>query len=170
MSEAVSVFVCTGCDIGAALDTDALGEVASEDFSIGEIHTHPALCNDEGVAQVRATLGEDGKAVLCACSPREKCEAFRFGDHVVTRANFREGVVWSHPTGDEDTQMLAEDYLRMAVTQAEKTTTPKPFDEEITKSLLVVGGGIAGLKAALSWNAGRFSEEDAWFKGARKRD
>ena len=84
MSDSVSVFVCTGCEIGDALDMDALGEVASEDFSIRQIHTHPALCSDEGVAQVRAALGEDGKAVLCACSQREKCDVFRFGDHVVT--------------------------------------------------------------------------------------
>lgn len=148
MSDSVSLFLCTGCEIGGALDVEALQGVASEDFGIDEIHAHPALCSAEGVAAIRDAIGEDGKAVLCACSPRAKCDVFRFGDHVVTRANFREGVVWSHPANDEDTQMLAEDYLRIAVTQAQKSETPTPFEEEITRTVLVVGGGLTGLTAA----------------------
>lgn len=146
----ISVFVCTGCEIGDGLDLEAIQGVASEDCGVKEpLKTHPNLCGEEGVAQIREALGDDGKAVLCACSPREKCDAFRFDGHVVTRANFREGVVWSHPANEEDTQMLAEDYLRMAVVQAEKADSPEPFDEDVELSLMVVGGGLTGLTAAL---------------------
>ena len=147
--EKVNVYICTGCGIGEALDLDALKGVVEEDFSIDDVKTHEALCGTEGVALVKADLEAGGKAVLGACSPREKCEEFRFDGKVVTRANLREGVVWSHPSGDEDTQMVAEDYLRMAVVQAQKTEAPVPFDKEISDTLLVVGGGLTGLSAAL---------------------
>ncbi|MHC4860953.1 MAG: FAD-dependent oxidoreductase [Planctomycetota bacterium] len=145
----INVYVCTGCGIGEALDVEALKGVVNEDFGIDDVKTHAALCSEEGVAAVRTDLEAGGKAVLAACSPREMCEVFRFGSSVVARANLREGVIWTHPANDEDTQMVAEDYVRMAVTQATKSETPEPFDEEISDSILVVGGGTTGLTAAL---------------------
>ena len=58
-------------------------------------------------------------------------------------------VVWSHPPNDEDTQMLAEDYLRMGIARAQKAEVPEPFEAEIDKTILVVGGGQSGMTAAL---------------------
>ena len=58
-------------------------------------------------------------------------------------------VVWSHPPNDEDTQMLAEDYLRMGIARAKKAELPEPFEAEIDKTILVVGGGQTGMTAAL---------------------
>jgi len=77
---------------------------------------------------------------------------FDFGpDRIVERVNIREQVVWSHEPGDEDTQMLAEDNLRMGCVKANDTQLPEPFkaEEEYSKDVLVVGGGLAGLTAAL---------------------
>ena len=45
--------------------------------------------------------------------------------------------------------MMAEDYMRMGITKVEKTTLPKPYLEAIDKTILVVGGGVSGLQAAL---------------------
>ena len=60
--------------------------------------------------------------VVAACSPRFKAEAFSFNHgSVVERVNLREHVAWCHKPQDEDTQMLAEDYLRMGVARALKT-------------------------------------------------
>jgi len=60
-------------------------------------------------------------------------------------------VVWCQPAGEEDTQMLAEDYLRMYITKIQKMDLLEPFrpEEELDKSILVVGGGLAGITAAL---------------------
>jgi quinone-modifying oxidoreductase subunit QmoB len=63
----------------------------------------------------------------------------------------REHVVWCHPAGEEDTQMVAEDYLRMYIAKIRKMEALEPFqpEEAIDKSILVVGGGITGMTAAL---------------------
>ena len=149
MSDKISVFICSGCDIGKSVDLDAIAKLPGEEFSIQDVETHECLCGEDGVAKVRAALAGGGKAVLAACSHREKADVFRFPDSLVTRANLREGVAWCQPAGEEDTTMLAEDYLRMAIVQAQTSAVPVPFTEEITDADLVVGGGLTGLTAAI---------------------
>ena len=69
--------------------------------------------------------------------------------HDPERVNLREQVTWCHKPKDEDTQMLAEDCLRMGITKAQKTEPIEPLSEAIFRKLLVVGGGITGITAAL---------------------
>jgi len=77
-------------------------------------------------------------------------DRFQFNGAQVIRANMREQVVWCHPAGDEDTQMLAADQLRMAITKATKSNAPEPWKEgDFSEKILVVGGGYVGLSAAL---------------------
>jgi quinone-modifying oxidoreductase subunit QmoB len=88
--------------------------------------------------------------VIAACSPRMKTDTFAFGQGVVPeRVNLRELVAWCHKPHDEDTQMLAEDYLRMGIVKAQKTEPLEPLAEAISRKLLVVGGGITGITVAL---------------------
>jgi quinone-modifying oxidoreductase subunit QmoB len=68
---------------------------------------------------------------------------------VLDRVNIREHVVWCQKPNDEDTQMLAEDYLRMGITKAKQSERLEPAHEEVSKRLLVVGGGVTGMTAAL---------------------
>jgi quinone-modifying oxidoreductase subunit QmoB len=75
---------------------------------------------------------------------------FSFDDVLTTRVNLREQVVWSHEANDEDTDMMAQDYLRMGIVRAQKASVPEPYqEEEIDRTVLVVGGGVTGLTAAL---------------------
>ena len=70
-------------------------------------------------------------------------------DKVLERVNLREQVIWSHPANDEDTQMLAEDQLRMGIVRAREAEPPAPFvAEDVSKRILVVGGGLAGMTSA----------------------
>ncbi len=88
--------------------------------------------------------------MVAACSPRFKTEVFHFNHGtVVERVNLREHVAWCHKPQDEDTQMLAEDYLRMGIARALKTEPLEPLHDEISRTILVVGGGMAGITAAL---------------------
>ncbi len=53
-------------------------------------------------------------------------------------------------------QEMGEDYVRMAVTHGQKTELPEPYQlETISKKILVMGGGIAGLTAARRGCQGR---------------
>ncbi len=158
MSNTIATYLCTGCGIGDALDMDMMNEAAGEVSA--EIKTHEALCQESGRAMIQADIdGGVNSVAICACSMRVMQEEFNFGDQVsVSRGNIREGAVWSaqKPSEERDeatvkefTTQAAGDILRMAVTQAQKTALPEPFQLETTNmDILVMGGGIAGLTAA----------------------
>ncbi len=149
--ERLGVFLCTGCGIGEALNVESLGAVVKEPPG-ATFTTHARLCAPEGVEAIRSAIagGEVGGVLLAACSPRAKSAEFRFDptQTAVERVSLREHAVWSHPAGDEDTQSLAEDLLRMGMARLAKTALPTPLHEAIEPTVLVVGGGLAGLEAA----------------------
>ncbi len=144
--EKVGVYICTGCDIDK-LDIGRLQNVAKEEFGI-EAKVHAHLCSKEGVEMIKKDAAELDAIVIAACSPRVKESVFSFNGKYVERVNLREGVVWSHDI-DEHAQELAEDYLRIGITKAQKAEKPEPYLQETSKDILVVGGGVTGLAAAL---------------------
>ncbi len=149
--ERVGVFLCTGCDIGASIDEAALEKVATAG---GAAHfaKNPCFCSDEGVASIRAAVdaGTVNGVVVAGCSARHKLEEFRFDPTKVQveRVALRELAVWSHAPKHEDTQALADDLLRMGMIKAQKMTPANRIAETIEQTVLVVGGGLAGLQAA----------------------
>jgi quinone-modifying oxidoreductase subunit QmoB len=147
----LGVYICTGCEIGDSLDTAQLSKVATGEYKVPVCRTHAALCG-AGADEIREDLksGNVDTVVVAACSPRFKAEFFNFNHGtVVERVNLREHVAWCHKPNDEDTQMLAEDYLRMGIVRAQKTEAAAPLSEAICRTVLVVGGGITGITAAL---------------------
>jgi quinone-modifying oxidoreductase subunit QmoB len=150
VTKTMAVYVCQGCGIGDAVDVEALCKVAKDELGVERCVAHPCLCGDAG----RALLAEDvaggvNTQVVAACSPRFMTDAFAFDGCFTERVNLREQVIWSHEPKTEDTQALAEDYLRMGIVRAQKAELPEPFQAEIDKTVLVVGGGVTGLTAAL---------------------
>ena len=152
MDQKIGVYICSGCGIGESIDVGALSAVANES-TIAKCADHPVMCGEEGAGLIRADLGsgEINCAVIAACSGRVKTDVFSFDPMttIVERVNIREHVAWCQPPGHEDTQMMAEDYLRMGIIKVEKSTLPKPYLEAIDQNLLVIGGGAAGLQASL---------------------
>ena len=144
------VYLCKGCGIGEAVSVDELEAVAGE-MKAPLCRQHDSLCAEDGVAMIKKDLAEGtvNQVVIAACSSRVMTDRFDFDGAQVIRANLREQVVWTHPAGDEDTQMMAADNLRMAIAQAGKTAPPEPWSEgEFSQRILVVGGGVSGLSAA----------------------
>lgn len=152
MEQRIGCYICTGCGIGETLDIDSLVENGTDNITPAECRTHPALCSEEGLELIRTDIKDGGvnSVVIAACSPRVMTEQFDFDRNrvFVERVNLREQVAWSHEPGDENTQELAEDYVRMGLAKAEKAGVPQPEVEKVNRSLLVVGGGVAGLTAA----------------------
>ncbi len=153
MDKKTGVYICTGCGIGDALDADALSNLATSEFKVASCKLSPILCSAEGLSLMRQDIDGAGidSLVIAACSPRVMTDAFTFElDKVVERVNLREQVAWCHPAGDEDTQMLAEDQLRMGITKANEMQPLTPFEaEDMSKRILVVGGGLTGMTAAV---------------------
>ncbi len=163
MDKVYGAYLCTGCGIGDVLDVDGLKSAASE--AGAEMQDHSCLCGAEGRALIKKDIADNGvnSVIVCACSPRVMQEEFTFGEGIMTiRGNLREQVAWTADTEREEEgvddflQELGEDYVRMAVTRAQKSELPEPYKlETINKNILIMGGGIAGLTAALeASNAG----------------
>jgi quinone-modifying oxidoreductase subunit QmoB len=150
-----AAYICTGCGIGDRLDAKQLARVAQREGKMALVREHPFLCSDEGVASIRADIA--GEAVthvlLAACSRRMKAEAFHFPEAAVARANLREGVLWLVAEGaehDEVRQEMADDHVRMGCAELKKLKLPAGNPNAAGSCrLLVVGGGISGLTAAL---------------------
>ncbi|MFH2007370.1 MAG: hydrogenase iron-sulfur subunit [bacterium] len=151
MDKKLGVYICTGCGIGDALDIEAVAKIATSDGKAALCKNHEYLCGEEGRALIQGDLDSESLDVVAvaACSMREKQREFQFGNAWVERINFREHLAWCHEPNDEDTQWLAEDYLRMLGARVAVTSKPEPHVEEMTDRLLVVGGGVSGLNAAL---------------------
>jgi len=150
METKVGLYICKGCEIGRSIDIDKLIEEA-EGSKLPVCKTHDILCSREAVDQIKADIESEGldRVVVGACSGRVFPELFNFGDRVVTeRVNLREHVAWCHEANDEDTQMLAEDYVKMGINKVQHAEPPEPLKEETSKDILVVGGGMTGMTAA----------------------
>ena len=146
MEKKIAVYICTGCGIDDALDIEQLGKVATDDSSVPICRNHPNLCSREGVQLIKDDMANEGAntLVVAACSHRVMYDAFNFENVIVDRVNIREQVVWCQKPGEEDTQMMAEDYLRMGLAKVKAMELPEPYlpEEEISREILVVGGGI----------------------------
>ncbi len=146
------LYLCAGCGIGEAVSIDELETLATGDLKIPTCVKHDFLCGDDGVAAIAKDVadGTVNQPIIAACSHRVMTDRFEFDGAHVVRANLREQVAWSQPPGEEDTQMLAADQIRVAVAQAAKSAAPEPGDTgEVSRRILVVGGGSSGLTAAL---------------------
>ena len=151
MEEKLGVYICTGYGIGEALDIEALQKVATGEYKAAVCETI-ASCAAEDLKALRAAVEEQQVSRLVIAGPSSR---FYESDDlpagvIVEKVNLLEWVVQTHPAGDEDTQMMAEDYLRMGIVRAQKTSVPELFEEHdaLCKTIMVVGGGIAGLTAA----------------------
>jgi len=160
MDKKYCAYICAGCGIGDALDLEALAEIVTDEMSM-ECKSHDCLCGAEGRAFIEKDIAEGvNTVVIGACSPRVMTHEFDFGqDKITVRANLREQVVWAEikPAEGEEPDSEAEeylmetagDYMRMACTRAQKTELADPYQlEELNKTILVMGGGLAGLTAA----------------------
>ena len=153
MEKKIAVYICSGCGIGDALDIEQLGKVATDEKKVPICRNHPNLCSQEGVDLIKNDIDNEGAntLVVAACSHRVMYDAFNFENCIVDRVNIREQVAWCQKPGEEDTQMMAEDYMRMGLAKVGAMELPEPFqpEEEISRDILVVGGGLSGLTAAL---------------------
>jgi len=146
MSDSTKVFICKGCGIGESLNLDKLKEIAEKEFS-AQTMICEQLCNESNLIRDCLVKGTN-KVLIAACSQRNKTPNFQFENTIVERVNLREGVIWSHSSGD-DMQGMAEDYLRMGMASLKNKSPPSQLELGKSKDILVIGGGITGMTAAI---------------------
>jgi quinone-modifying oxidoreductase subunit QmoB len=153
MEKKFGVYICKGCGIAEAVDIEKLSNVATKDMKMPFCKTHDVLCSPDGVRIIKDDIANEGvnTITIAACSPRVKYDVFDFPGTITERVNIREFVAWSQEPNNEETQSLAGDYLTMGIVRTQKGDMPEPnILDDLSSSILVIGGGISGMTAALS--------------------
>ena len=154
----IGVFVChCGENIGATVDC---GKVAAEIAKMDgvEVSTdYKYMCSDPGQTLIKDAIREKGLdgVVVAACSPRMHETTFRkacseacLNPYLCEIANIREHCSWVHEKGEATTEKAIE-LVRMQVEKVRRDRPLSPIEVPVTKKALVIGGGIAGIQAAL---------------------
>jgi len=151
----IGAYICKGCGIGERLDAGQLETTATRDGKAAICQTSDFLCSEAGVKMIQDDIDNEGvnRVVIAACSRRAKTEAFAFENVAMIRTNLREGVIWVRPDTEdqqETTQEMADDYIRMGCAEAKYAKPPSASGQQgVNKNILIAGGGIAGMTAAI---------------------
>jgi len=157
--EGVAVFFCH-CDgeVSGMVDVPAVMKYAATLPKVVIAEEHEHLCSKEGIARLKEVLGDAkvDRVVMAACSPRthgdiflSALESVGINEYLVEFANLREQCAWVHEDRMEATDK-AKDLVRMAVFRAMELEPLEKIKLSIIPSALVIGGGVAGMEAALN--------------------
>ena len=155
----IGVFVCDcGSNIAGALNTEAVREYAETLPDVVAVVGNRYTCADPGQQEIQKTIYEHNlnRVVVASCSPTSYESIFRqciseagLNPYLLEMANIREQCSWVTPGNWEAATEKAKDIVNVAVARARWL---HPQDEElipVTHAALVIGGGVAGMQAAL---------------------
>ncbi len=154
----IGVFVChCGENIGRTVDCAAVAAALADHPGVVVAKDYKYMCSDPGQALIKQAIAEqrlDG-VVVAACSPHMHEKTFRraTADSGVNpfrceMANIREHCSWIH----EDRARATEKAIDLTRVIVEKVKRNRPLETiriPVTRRALVIGGGIAGIQAAL---------------------
>jgi len=152
------VYLCRcGPNLGALVALDAVADAAGK-AGAADVAVHDLLCAPEGRAWLAARLRERGvsRAVVAACSPREHERTFQgvladagLASHALAMVNLREQVEWV----GGDARTATERARRLVVAGLARAALQRAIpaaDVPVAADVRVVGGGVAGVSAALA--------------------
>lgn len=156
----IAVFLC-GCggEGGSALDLEQLADYVSKSRGVVHVEQMPYLCLGDSMEAIGKRLKEHetNRLVLGACSllvnesMRDKVAAQAGLDPAAVRVvNLREDLVWVHRDQPDMALAKAKSLLAMAVEDVRQLDYPPVSMSTVIPRALVIGGGIAGITAALS--------------------
>ncbi|OGG44657.1 MAG: disulfide reductase [Candidatus Handelsmanbacteria bacterium RIFCSPLOWO2_12_FULL_64_10] len=161
----VGVYIChCGTNIAGVVDVRALTEYAASLPRVAVARDYKYMCSDPGQELIKQDIREQGldRIVVAACSPLLHEKTFReataqggLNPFFFQMVNIREHDAWVHEDKGAATEK-AKDLIRAAVRRVLLHQPLEPRKAPIHPDALVVGGGIAGIHAALTLaNAGK---------------
>jgi len=151
------VYVChCGGNIADVVDVERVVKEVNDLPGVVVARDNTFMCSDPGQAAILEDVEEHGlnRVVVAACSPTLHEGTFRsvlkragVNVYLLEQANIREQVSWVHHAGAEATDK-ATTLIRAALAKAGKLGPLAPVSVNATRRALVVGGGVAGLRAA----------------------
>jgi heterodisulfide reductase subunit A len=155
----IGVFVCEcGRNIAGSVDCEAVRAYAEKLDGVVFTNVNRYTCSEPGQAEIKRAIVEQelDRVVVASCSPRTYEPIFRecvagvgLNPYLMTMANIREGVSWVHMGDVAAATHKAQEVVEMAVAKARWLYPLEEAEAKVTPGALVIGGGIAGIQAAL---------------------
>ena len=156
----LGVFVCNcGINIGGIVDVPAVKDYAATLPYVVYTDENLFTCSQDTQDKIKEKIIEHklNRVIVASCSPKthaqmfmETLEACGLNKYLFEMANIRNQNSWIHSKDPEAATKKAKDLVRMAVSRA---ITLNPLHEKkipVVSKALVIGGGVAGMNAALS--------------------
>lgn len=155
----IGVFVCEcGLNIAGFVDCEAVRKYAEGLEGVVVAARNRYTCAEPGQAEIKKAIQEHGlnRVVVASCSPRLHEPTFRtclneagLNPYLLEMANIREQCSWVHSSDRNVATETAKDIVKMAVARARWLQPQEENEIPVTDAALVIGGGIAGIQAAL---------------------
>ncbi len=155
----IGVFVCNcGINIGGVADVPAVREYARTLPNVIHVEDNLFTCSQDTQENIKKVIVEKGinRVVVASCSPRTHEPLFQetiretgLNRYLFEMANIRDQNTWVHMHNPERATAKAKDLVRMAVAKAAYVEPLQQVILEVKPAVLVVGGGVAGMEAAL---------------------
>jgi len=155
----IGVFVChCGINIASTVDVKRVAKEVRQHPDVVYSKEYTYMCSEPGQRLLRDAIEKrhlDG-VVVAACSPamhektfRRTSESVRLNPYRCEIANIREQCSWVHEQEPERATEKALEIVRTVVEKVTRDEELEPFSLSLTKRALVIGGGVAGMQAAL---------------------
>lgn len=155
----IGVFVChCGINIASVVDVQAVRDYAATLPFVAHVENSLFACSQDTQGLIKERIREHNlnRVVVASCTPRTHEPTFQetikeagLNKYLFEMANIRDQGAWVHINTPEAATQRAKDQVRMAVAKVALQPPLKEFDLPVTKAGLVVGGGVAGMEAAL---------------------
>ncbi len=155
----IGVYVChCGLNIAGTINCDEVAEFAATLPNVIVAKDSRYTCSDQGQEQIKSDIKEQklNRVVVASCSPRlheatfrKACEDAGLNKYLFEMANIREHCSWVHLNEKEAATEKAKDLVRAAVAKVALLEPSAETEVPILKKAIIVGGGVAGIQAAL---------------------
>jgi len=155
----VGVFVCEcGSNIAGSLDCQAVSEYAGALPNVVCSVVNKYTCAEPGQQEIKKHIKEHNlnRVVVASCSPRMHEPTFRncveeagLNPYLLEMANIREHCSWVHLDDYDGATAKAKDIVKTSVARARLLEEQTESKVPMTKEVLVIGGGVAGIQSAL---------------------
>ena len=155
----VGVFICNcGINIGGVVDVPATVEYAASLPNVVYTDENLFTCSQDTQEKIKEVVRENSlnRVVVAACSPtthealfQDSLEESGLNKYLFEMANIRNHNSWVHRDDPEAATEKAKDLVRMAVARASLLEPLSARTITVNKRALVIGGGVAGMTAAL---------------------
>jgi len=153
------VFVCEcGTNIANAVDTKEVARFAADLPGVAAVITNRYTCAEPGQNEIKQAIAEHqlNRVVVASCTPKIHEPTFRkcvedagLNPYLMDMANIREHCSWVHKQDRSEATDKAKDLVASSVGRASMLEAQDERTFPVTDAALVIGGGVAGIQAAL---------------------